>query len=173
VTVFCIDRGACTKEDSMQGFRRTIVTLGTIAVMAAMTGCTGLGVNFGSGAKGGTNITNVGIQTITGINLLQLNAGHCLVVQAVATTSGTPNGVSSVQGAVWTKINGTENITLLEADCSHLYAGESQQAIGITNTVILTGAARKTLVLPASGTATIMATVQGVTGTNTVTVFNF
>jgi hypothetical protein len=156
----------------MQGVRRVAVALAASVALAGMTGCTGLGVNFGSGAKGGTNITNVGIQTITGINLLQVNAGHCLVVQAVATTSGTPNGVSSVQGAVWTKINGTANITLLEADCSHLYAGEPQQAIGIASPVIIGGAARKTLAA-ASGTATINATVQGVTGTNTVTVFFF
>ncbi len=159
----------------MQGFRRTIVTLGTIAVMAGMTGCTGLGVNFGSGAKGGTNVTTVGIQTVTGINVLQVNLGHCLVVQAVATTSGTPNGVSSVQGAKWTAINGTAHITpLFEADCVHQYAGEPQQAIGILPSAVLTSIRRTPqIAVTPSGTATINATVQGVTGTNTVTVFFF
>ncbi len=169
----------------MQGLRRVVVALAASAALAGMTGCTGLGVNFGSGAKGGTNVTTVGIQTVTGINVLQVNVNHCLVVQAVATTSGTPNGVSSVQGAVWTKAaTATGNINdigLFEADCIHPYAGESQQAIGIIGTpppCPSDSIGRSPLAavcippfMPGDGTAFIKATVQGVTGVNTVKVF--
>jgi hypothetical protein len=162
----------------MQRLRRAIFTLVTVAAVAASTGCTGLGANIGSGSKGSDFVQSVIIQTISGVDVLQVLVGHCLVVQAVALgAQGSGNGVSSVQGAKWDKLppsppTGSQaNIALFEADCTTPYGGEVQQAIGIKGAAILTGAGRETLLFVNDGTAFIRATVKGVTGFNTVKVF--
>ena len=163
----------------MRRLRRAIFTLVTVAALAASTGCTGLGANIGSGSKGSDFVQSVIIQTISGVDVLQVLVNHCLVVQAVALgAQGSGNGVSSVQGATWSKAstpNGSaSNITLFEADCIHPYGGEVQQAIGIFGGTPpgsgCASAGRRTLFVN-DGTAFIKATVKGVTGFNTVKVF--
>lgn len=164
----------------MQRLRRVIFTFVTAAAVAASTGCTGLGANIGSGSKGSDFVQSVIIQTISGVDVLQVLVNHCLVVQAVALgAQGSGNGVSSVQGATWSKAatpaGSASNIGLFEADCIHPYGGETQQAIGIIGgTPPTDGCAsvgRNTLVVSNDGTAFIKATVKGVTGFNTVKVF--
>ncbi len=153
----------------MQGFRRTIVALSTAGLLLAMAGCGGLGVNIGSGAKGSSFVGNVGIQTVSGINVLNVLLFHTLLVQAVATGNGTSNLVSSVQGAVWAVTPGTggagdPNIVLLEPGCNAPYGGEPQQSVCIQ--AVDTGDG----ISGATNTQQITATVQGVTGVATVTV---
>ncbi|HXM17372.1 MAG TPA: hypothetical protein VN934_01010 [Candidatus Tumulicola sp.] len=162
----------------MQRLRRAIFTLVTVAAVAASTGCTGLGANIGSGSKGSDFVQSVIIQTISGVDVLQVLVGHCLVVQAVALgAQGSGNGVSSVQGATWNNLppgppaGNQSNIALFEADCVTPYGGEVQQAIGIKGSFAFASVGRKTLLIVNDGTAFIRATVKGVTGFNTVKVF--
>ncbi|HXM17374.1 MAG TPA: hypothetical protein VN934_01020 [Candidatus Tumulicola sp.] len=166
----------------MQRLRRAIFTFVTVAAVAASTACTGLGANIGSGSKGSDFVQSVIIQTISGIDVLQVVVRHCLVVQSVALgAQGSGNGVSSVQGAVWTKAatpgGNILDIGLFEADCTTPYGGEIQQAIGIIGTPPVCSDSNGRLPLatcslnPGDGTVFIKATVKGVTGFNTVKVF--
>jgi hypothetical protein len=164
----------------MQVLRRSVVALcAASAILVALAGCGGLGVNIGSGTGRGSQIVNrVNINVQSGVNIPNVTVNHTILMQAVACfLNGGTCYVSSTQGAVWGVIlenpapgacfgvtgysctnssSFSGEIVLLNGDCVTPYIGTVTQTICVLGTEI--------------GTAGLTATVSGVTGQVTVTV---
>ena len=161
----------------MQVMRRTIVAVGAAATLLTLLGCGGLGVNLGSGAKGSSNVANVTIAVISGVNIPTVLLGHTITLQAIAYDAR--NFVTSTQGAIWTA---TGNITLLDPSCSFVVGtgenGPVQTTTTPTQTICVYGgdipdsSARRPMAFKPAIVApnVVTATVSGVTGTVNVTV---
>lgn len=161
----------------MQVLRRSVVALcAASAILVALVGCGGLGVNIGSGTGRGSQVVNrVNIQVQSGVNIPNVTVNRTILMQAIACyLNGSTCYVSSTQGAVWgvilesgacggvvgysctTSSSFSGEIVLLNGDCVTPYLGTVTQTICVLGTEI--------------GSNGLTATVSGVTGQVTVTV---
>lgn len=169
----------------MQVLRRTVVALGAVAILLSVNGCGGLGVNIGSGAKGSQNVNRVSLQVQSGANVPTVVRGHTLLMIAIAYYfNGGQYYVSSTQGAIFATpdlfcddaaIACGDIIRFMDPSCTtelNTTASSTPQTPSPTNlNWVTTVPAQNVCILGVSpGTATLYATVAGVTGTVTVTV---
>ena len=165
----------------MRVMRRLATALVASAVIIVLVGCGGLGINIGSGTSRGSNLVDVvSIQVQSGPNVPQVVRGHQLVLQGIAYYFfGGTQYVSATQGAIWT------TAVLPSCDGALVACGDiirfmdPQCLTELSNTVGTSPNQFWTTVVPsqtvcilgvAPGTATLFATVKGVTGQITVTV---
>jgi hypothetical protein len=162
--------------------RRLATALGATAVIFVLVGCGGLGVNIGSGTSRGSQVVNlVSIQVQSGPNVPQVERGHPIQFTGIAYyTFGSQNYVSATQGAVWTTPKIVcedvffcgDIIRFMDPQCTHVLTG----FVGTDPTASWIapdqpGTSQTACVLGVNpGSATLFATVKGVTGKITVTV---
>ena len=157
----------------MRAMRRLATALGATAVIFALVGCGGLGVNIGSGTSRGSQVVNlVSVQPQSGVNIPNVEVNHVLLMQAIAYYQfGSQNYVSATQGATWTTCTTTactapwHGIILLDAatNCTTPYAPGT-----VNQTVCVFGVGGE-----AGNTGFLKATVAGVSGLSALITVTF
>jgi len=113
----------------MDRVKRVIETAGAVALIVALAGCGGLGVNLKSGGSGANNATEVAITSTSGVTLnpYPVEVGH--VTRFVAhPSSGNSLNYQVVEPVVW-NTSMPAVTALLEPDCVTPYGGEQETTI--------------------------------------------